>query len=522
MTINLTNQLMYAKFPLFLWMGLLASLSPQPAQSQAKNIGVFDGQTDIGPVLHPGSGVFTPTRQTYALSAAGTNIWGTADEFHFLWKRLKGDFIVYTRGNFVGKGTDPHRKMGWMARSSLEATSAHISAAVHGDGLTSLQFRRTTGAATEENRSTLTGADIIQLERRGNTYTMRVAKFGEPFQVREVADMNLGDEVYVGLFLSAHNKDVVEQAVVSDVRLTIPVAPDVPAGRMDLGSRLEVMDIATGKREVIFTAPNSIQAPNWTPNGKTLLYNSAGLMYTFDLASRRATVLNTGEVKNNNNDHVIAFGGKMLGLSSGVKDLGGSIIYTVPIGGGKPTQITPKGPSYLHGWSPDGKDLVFCGSRNNEYDVYKVPAAGGPEIRLTDTKGLDDGPEYSPDGKFIYFNSNRTGTMQIWRMKPDGSQQEAVTDGEFHDWFAHISPDGKWMVFLSFLKEEVTAGDHPAYKHVYIRLMPTAGGKPTVIAYLYGGQGSINTPSWSPDSKRIAFVSNTDARVISPADITGK
>ncbi|QJW90333.1 TolB family protein [Spirosoma taeanense] len=502
-------------------LGLLATAS-QLALAQSTPVGVFDGQADIGRVLHPGTATYTPKTQDYQLSGSGTNIWGTEDEFHFLWKRIKGDFIVYTRGQLIGKGIDPHRKIGWMARASLEANAPQVSAAVHGDGLTSLQFRRTAGGNTEENQSTINGADIIQLERRGNTYTLRVAKFGEPFQVREVTDVNLGDEVYVGLFVSAHNKDAVEKGVFQDARITVPAKLNAPSGRMDLGSRLELMDIASGRREVIFTAPNSIQAPNWTPNGKTLIYNSEGLIYTLDLASRQPKVLNTGDVKNNNNDHVLSFDGKTLGLSSGVRELGGSIIYTVPVTGGTPRQITPKGPSYLHGWSPDGKDLVFCGSRDNEYDVYKVPAAGGPEIRLTDAKGLDDGPEYSPDGKHVYFNSNRTGTMQIWRMKPDGSGQEAVTDGEFHDWFAHISPDGKWIVFLSFLKEEVAPGDHPPYKHVYLRLMPATGGKPKVIAYLYGGQGSINTPSWSPDSKRIAFVSNTDVSTISPVEISKK
>ena len=199
----------------------------------------------------------------------------------------------------------------------------------------------------------------------------------------------------------------------------------------------------------------------------------------------------------------------MLGLSSGVQSLGGSIIYTVPITGGNPKQITPKGPSYLHGWSPDGNHLVFTGQRNNEFDIYKVPSAGGKEVALTTAKGLDDGSEYTPDGKYIYFNSNRTGTMQIWRMKADGSEQEAVTTGEFHDWFPHISPDGKWIVFISFLKEEVSADNHPFYKHVYLRLMPISGGQPKVLAYIYGGQGTINTPSWSPDSKRVAFISNS-------------
>ncbi len=206
---------------------------------------------------------------------------------------------------------------------------------------------------------------------------------------------------------------------------------------------------------------------------------------------------------------MLSFDGKMLGLSSGVSALGGSIIYTVPVTGGTPKQVTPKGPSYLHGWSPDGKTLLFTGQRNNEFDIYSVPANGGPETRLTTAIGLDDGSEYSPDGKKIYFNSARTGTMQIWRMNADGSNQEAMTNGDFHDWFPHVSPDGKWIAFVSFLKEEVPANDHPFYKHVYLRLMPVAGGEPKVIAYLYGGQGSMNTPSWSPDSKKVAFISNT-------------
>jgi Tol biopolymer transport system component len=297
--------------------------------------------------------------------------------------------------------------------------------------------------------------------------------------------------------------------VFRDVQITVPAVDNMTA--MTLGSNLEIMEIATGNREIIYNVPYSIQAPNWTNDGKSLIYNgSDGLIYNFDLATGKPKVVNTGSVIKNNNDHVISFDGKMLGLSSSVKELGGSIIYTVPITGGTPKQVTPRGPSYLHGWSPDGKEMVFCGERNGEYDVYKVPAAGGPELRLTDSKGLDDGPEYSPDGKYIYFNSVRTGTMQIWRMKPDGSNQEQVTFDDFNNWFAHISPDGKSMVFLSFLKEEAEPGMHPPYKHVYIRYLPITGGTPKVLAYVYGGQGTINTPSWSPDSKKIAFVSNSD------------
>ncbi|RYE36313.1 MAG: biopolymer transporter TolR [Sphingobacteriaceae bacterium] len=481
--------------------------------SSAQKIGMFDGQTDVGKNVKPGSATFIPQTQQYVISGAGTNIWSDHDEFHFVWKKMKGDFILYTRADFAGwKGVEEHRKVGWMVRKTLDGNSPQINAVEHGDGLTSLQFRRTAGAITEEIKSKIDHANIIQLERTGNTYTMRVAKYGEPFVTEQVTNMDLGDDVYVGLFVGSHNPDVAETGIFKDVQITVPFhGVATPATPMDLGSNLELLEIATGNREVIYQVPNSIQAPNWTKDGKSLIYNdNKGLMYNFDLASRQPELLNTGDVKSNNNDHVLSFDGKMIGLSSWVKDLGGSIVYTMPVTGGVPKQITPKGPSYMHGWSPDGKSLVFCGERDGEFDVYKVPAAGGKEIRLTTTKGLDDGPEYTPDGKYIYFNSVRSGLMQIWRMKPDGSEQEQVTKDDYDNWFAHISPDGKSMVFLSFLKTEVEPGIHPPYKHVYIRMLPISGeGAPKVLAYFYGGQGSINTPSWSPDSKRIAFISNS-------------
>ncbi|MFD3001657.1 biopolymer transporter TolR [Pontibacter toksunensis] len=481
-----------------------------PGFSQQKQLGEFEGNTDVGRVLKPGASTYNPKTQQYEVSGSGYNIWFDRDEFHYLWKRMTGDFILYTRAKFVGEGVDPHRKVGWMVRANLDENSPHVNAVVHGDGLTALQYREAKGDSTKEIRSDLTGADVIQLERKGNTYTMRVAEFGQPFVTEEVRNINLGDAVYVGLFVGSHNKDVLERGIFQDVRITVPAPDDLVPYRQYLGSNLEILDVSTGDREIIYTSPKSLQAPNWTPDGKTLIYNSDGLIYTFDLATRQPKQLNTGKVTNNNNDHVLSFDGKMLGLSSGVEELGGSIIYTVPVTGGTPKQITPRGPSYLHGWSPDGRTLTYTAERNGEWDIYTIPSKGGKEKQMTTAKGLDDGSEYTPDGKYIYFNSNRNGPMQIWRMKADGSEQEAVTNGEFHDWFPHISPDGKSIVFLSFLKEEVEPGDHPFYKHVYIRMMPVSGGEPKVIAYVYGGQGSINTPSWSPDSKKVAFISNSD------------
>lgn len=491
----------------FIWISLLSWYT-----SDAQKMGIFDGHGDIGTNVKPGAATYIPETGQYVISGAGENVWANHDEFHFVWKKMKGDFVLYTKAEFLGNWVTYHRKVGWMVRKTLDGNSPHVNAVEHGDGLTSLQFRRAAGAITEEIKSKITKANVIQLERKGSTYTMRVAKYGEPFVTEQVTNIDLGDEVYVGLFVGSHNADMVETGVFKDVRITVPFNGDADnRTQMSLGSNLELMDVASGDRQIIYTVPYSIQAPNYTKDGQHLIFNgSDGLIYNFDLKSRTPQIINTENVKSNNNDHVVSFDGKMIGLSSTVKELGGSIIYTVPVAGGTPKQITPKGPSYLHGWSPDGKSLVFCGERNGEYDVYKVPAAGGPEVKLTTEKGLDDGPEYTPDGKYIYFNSVRSGLMQIWRMKPDGSEQEQVTTDDFNNWFAHISPDGKGMVFLSFLKEEVVPGMHPPYKHVYIRYMPIAGGTPKVLAYVYGGQGSINTPSWSPDSRQIAFISNSD------------
>jgi len=473
--------------------------------------GDFTDQTDIGTLHAPGTCTYDPDQQIYTITAAGANIWGTHDDFTYVYRRLTGNFIVTAQVNFVGAGVELHRKLGWMARRTLAPDSPHILTAIHGDGLTSLQYRQQPGARTQEVVASITHADVIQLERRGNTYIMAVARFGEPWQTIQVADLDLGDELYLGLALCSHHAAVTETATFHNVRIVVPVAEGVTNPRANLGSRLEIMDVATGHRRVIYSTDDVFEAPNWTLDGQALIYNSGGRLYRYDLATNTPTLIDTEPVIQNNNDHVISFDGTMLAISSRSEELKGSVVYTVPITGGVPQQITAQAPSYLHGWSPDGNYLVYTAQRNGDYDIFRIAADGSDgdhETQLTTAPGLDDGPEYSPDGKYIYFNSVRSGTMQIWRMAPDGSNQEQVTGDVFNNWFAHVSPDGKQLIFVAYT-QEVAPNDHPAAKRVYLRLMPVRGAGPKVVAYLYGGQGTMNVPSWSPDSKYVAFVSNT-------------
>jgi hypothetical protein len=495
---------------------LPAVLLPAVIPLAAAPAGQFADAGDIGAPEIAGSTTYDSLVQSYRMTGSGTNMWTNADQCQFAWNKLKGDFILRARIEFLGQGVEAHRKLGWMVRSSLETDSAYADGCVHGDGLTSLQYRRTKGAITEQVKLSIQGGDVIQFERRGQDYIFSAAHYGEPFVSTTLSGVDLGDEVYAGLFLCAHNGHAKEEAAFRDVRIIRPAKVGFHPYQDYIGCSLEILNVYTGQLAQLHHSAEPFEAPNWMPDGKTLIYNisgagpNKGLLRYFDLVTGTITPLETGVCIHNNNDHVLSFDGQQLGVSNHTPEDGNrSVIFTLPAAGGTPKRITANSPSYLHGWSPDGQWLVYTGGRDNKYDIYKIPATGGDEIRLTTTPGLSDGPEFSPDGQYIYFNSARTGTMQLWRMKPDGSGQEQLTSDRFNNWFPHVSPDGKLIAFLSF-EPDVKADDHPYYKQIYLRLMPAGGGPARVIAYVYGGQGTINVPSWSPDSTRIAFVSNTD------------
>lgn len=478
------------------------------------SLGVFENHIDIGNPSLKGAVEYNPENQEYKIAGAGINMWFGSDQFKYLYKSIQGDFILRAHIKFIGEGVDPHRKMGWIIRNNLSAHAAHVNASVHGDGLTTLQYRKTAGGETKEIiESKDKMPNVVQLERQGNNYFMSTAKFGKPFVTTKLEGLSLKNEVFVGLYVCSHNDEVIEKAIFSNVRIIKPATLDFKPYQDYIGSKMEIMNVETGRRKVLFSSAHSLQAPNWINDDKELVYNSNGLLYNYNLETREVTQINTGFATNNNNDHVFSFDESILGIShhNSEDDDVSSIYIMNPKGDSIPKQITKKGvgASYLHGISPDNKTLIYTANRKDKYDIYGIDIKTREEFQLTDTDNLDDGSEYSPDGKYIYFNSNRTGSMHLWRMHADGSNPEQLTfDANYKDWFPHVSPDGKWVVFISF-PPDIDFGDHPFYKRCTLRLMPAKGGSPKIIAYIYGGQGTINVPSWSKDSKYIAFVTNS-------------
>ena len=272
-------------------------------------------------------------------------------------------------------------------------------------------------------------------------------------------------------------------------------------------SILETVDVHTGTRSVLKEFDAIVEAPNWTQDGSCLVYNSRGHLYTYELATGEIREMDTGFAVDCNNDHVLSPDNSQIAVSHFANEDATSRIYILPFVGGNPVLVTEKGPSYLHGWSPDGRRLAYCAARGGQYDIYTLSVNGGPETQLTDLPGLDDGPEYSPDGKYIWFNSTRSGWMQVWRMEVDGSNPIHMVKEDANCWFPHVSPDGNWVAYITYDKNDVAPAEHPANKNVELRLVPADGGGSKTIAKLFGGQGTMNVNSWSPDNRTIAFVS---------------
>ena len=486
-------------------------------QAQNSPVGAFQSNSDIGNPKNQGSAVYDPADQSYILKGAGYNIWFARDEFHFISNKIKGDFILTANFEFIGKGTEAHRKTGWMVRESSDEKSVHASATLHGNGMTCLQWRVSTGMAMRDPQDEIFAKDssfnVIQVERAGKKIIMRAAHNGKALITIGSTEMeNLPDEVLVGPFICSHNPEVTESVKIWNVRIDQPVADSYDTYKdKPLGCRMETMNVSDGKRIVIYEKAGRFEAPNWMPDGKKLLFNMDGSLFKIPVTGGAIEKLNTDFADNCNNDHGISFDGKLLAISHSPKG-SGSKVYVLPLAGGVPKLVTENSPSYWHGWATNNKEVVYVAIRNGKtvYNIYRNSIEGGKEVALTDIQPGQhvDGCEYSPDGKYIYYNGHYTGTMQIWRIKPDGSGQEQMTSDNYNNWFPHLSPDGKWILMISF-PPDIDPNSHPGYKRVMLRIMPVTGGEPRVLAYLYGGQGTINVPSWSPDSKQVAFVSNS-------------
>jgi TolB protein len=485
----------------------LFALNAPAVFGQSAGLRIFSGETDIGNTAKSGSTAFDSAAGAYRITGGGENMWATNDAFHFVWKKMSGDLKLAAQIQFVGTNGNAHRKACLVIRQSLAPDSPYVDVAYHGNDMVALQFRETPGDVTREITSNISALMRAQIEKRGEYFSMSLAGADGKLQnAGGYLRIPVQGEFWVGLGVCAHDNKTNTQAIFSDVALTPLTTASNAQTRLEC--TLEVVPVASGDRSVVYRTTEHIEAPNWSRDGKYFLFNCGGRIYKLPVAGDTAEVLDTGGHNHCNNDHGISPDGKWLAISDQTigpetKD-GQSRVYVVPIEGGAARLLTPLSPSYWHGWSPDGKTLAYCAQRSNEFDVYTMPAEGGEETRLTTATGLDDGPDYSPDGKFIYFNSDRTGRMQIWRMKTDGSDQEQLTTDDRNNWFAHPSPDGRWIVFVSFEPDVV---GHPANKDVWLKLMSLSDRRIRLLAKLFGGQGTINVPSWSPDSRQLAFVS---------------
>lgn len=483
--------------------------------SGAATAGIFEGHGDIGVNPKGGAVEFNPAANEYRITGGGANIWAAQDAFHFLWRRVSGDVTLTADVQFIGSGVQAHRKAVLMIRQDLTPDAAYADAALHGDGLTSLQYRLTAAGQTQEIQSPLKGPVRLRIERKGNQFTMYAGTPGGELTASGPVTVELKDPVYVGLGVCSHDADVLETAVFSNVLLSGGMQPARRGPRYR--SSLVIYDLASKSARTLYSADTVWEAPNWTPDGKYLLANSGGRIYRLD-ANAQGNVtpipLDIDPMYSCNNDHGPSWSGKLLAFSASTPSVRQSQVFIADADGRNARLITPKTPSYFHGWSPDDQWITFIAERGDKnYDVYRIPAAGGQEERLTTSTGYEDGSEYSPDGKWIYYNSDRAGNQDVWRMPasgagPNDSLAQRITSDEWQDWFPHISPDGKRMVFLSFPPE---VKDHNGRMEVQLRMMDAPGAtaatpKVETVVKIFGGQGTINVNSWSPDSRKFAYV----------------
>jgi Tol biopolymer transport system component len=506
-------------------MVLLVAGGEHAAVRGSASIGVFDDQSVVGvpSTLGPGAASFDATTGTYTIAGGGENMWARADHFRYVWRKMSGDVSLSATIAFTGTqplATEPneHRKACLVLRQTLDADSAYVDAATHGNGMTSLQWREAKGELSHDIETNVVGPARLRIEKRGDTVMMFVANPGQPWQPAGGSTrIHFTGDFYVGLGVSSHDVNRIDTATFSSVELGVPV----PLGAQPVTvSALETISLGSKDRRVVHvsTLPEPIEAPNWFPDGSnTIYFNRGGGIFKVqaDLpraapngsGPRRLVPVDVGGLTRIGHDHVLSRDGQTWAVTDQSQMAGTtrqSLIFTAPAAGGAATRVPVPNPSYVKGFSPDGQTLVYAADRGGNLDIYRVSRTGGAEQRLTTDPGRDDGAEFSADGQFIYFNSDRSGSMQVWRMKADGTAAEQLTRDALANWFPHPSPDGKSLVFLSAAPG---ATDRLDNTDVSLRRMNLADRAVDELAKLYGGKGTINMASFSPTSQHLAFVS---------------
>jgi len=474
-------------------------------QSGAGALGVFESQSDVGIVKPAGTASFDEATGVYSIASSGANLWAATDGFHMVWKKVSGDLSLTADVELEAATTrsNPHRKALLIFRQTLDADSMYADVAVHGSGLTAMQYRQFKGDTTQDISFAMEAPKILRLEKRGDTITVFASLKGEPLhQVGASIRLHFAEPFYAGLGVCAHQDGAVEKAKFSHVELTTLAAP---SGPMALYSTLKTISIDDSARRafVVLTGKGQMEAPIWSRDGKTLVFDRDGRLWRVSAEGGEATAIDIGDGTHCGGSHGLSPDGKWLAMTCTTAENPEWHVYLIPAGGGTPHMIS-KADAWFHSWSPDGKTILFVRPSSGSLNFFAIPAEGGEERALTTGTGTNDDPDFSPDGQFIYFNSDRAGGMEIFRMRPDGSHVEQMTFDDRRNWTAHPSPDGRSVLILSYASD-VTG--HPANKDVTLRILDVPTGKVRDLVEIVGGSGTDNVPNWAPDGAHVAFVS---------------
>ncbi len=474
-------------------------------------LGLFTGQSDVGNAALPGSGAHDAADGTYTLISSGGNTWFHVDGFHFLWKKAAGDMALTAAIAFPPRTyahePSPHRKGILMFRQTLDAGSAYAGLAVHGSGMTSLQYRAQRGANTQDIELNIDAPTTVRIEKRGDVFTLYLSAKGEPLHpVGASVALHLAEPFYVGLGAVSHDAATVDKIEFSHVALE-PLAPAPPRPSPTLHSTLLTVQIQDQLRRamVIRTIAGYMQSPNWVPGNAGIYVREQGrvvrIPYLDPPAGGEPQTVAIGSLADCTGNFGVSPDGRWLAMSCAQTERGQHEVFVLPVDGGTPRQITAGTvPAHFHAWSPDGRTIAFTRGSESKADIFTVAAAGGGETQLT-RDASSDGPDFSPDGKFIYFDSSRSGGLQIWRMHPDGSAPEQITDDANRNCTPHVSPDGKHIAFFS-----QPANAAPGIGAAALKVMASADGFIRTLVEFQGDRGSSWTFGWG-DADHLAFIS---------------